>query len=72
MRDNKTANTLHLVDVLQATHGPHPTGRPALVSWISAELDKTPGDAGVRRLLVVYPAHRATLSDVHSQNQAGD
>jgi len=26
----------------------------------------------VRRLLVDYPAHRATLSDVHSQNQAGD
>jgi hypothetical protein len=72
MRDNKTANTLHLVDVLQATHGPHPTGRADLVSWISAELDKTPGDDGVRRLIAAYPAHRAALDgmlgDMHSTN----
>lgn len=68
MRHNKTANTLYLLDVLQATHGPHPAGRQALVQWISAELDKTPGDDGVRRLLVDYPAHRATLGATHSHN----
>lgn len=72
MRDNKTANTLYLVSTLQERHGPHPTGRPALVQWISDELDKTPGDDGVRRLIAAYPAHRAALDgmlgDMHSTN----
>lgn len=61
MRDNRTTNTLHLVDVLQRDHGPYPLGRPALVTWISDELEKTPGDAGVRRLIEHYPAHLASL-----------
>jgi hypothetical protein len=69
MRDNRTANILHLVDVLQRDHGPYPAGRQALITWIGAELEKTPGDAGVRRLLVDYPAHLASvLSDIDSQN----
>ena len=68
MRDNRTANLLHLVSVLQEQHGLYPLGRPALLTWLGAELDKTPGDAGVRRLLVDYPAHLATLSDIDSQN----
>ena len=61
MRDDKTVNLLHLLDVLQEQHGPYPLGRPALVTWLSAELDKTPGDAGVRRILADYPAHLAKL-----------
>jgi hypothetical protein len=61
MRDNQTVNILHLLDVLQAEHGPYPAGRPALVTWLTAELEKTPGDAGMRRLIEQYPAHLATL-----------
>lgn len=72
MRDNKTANTLHLIDTLQADHGPHPAGRAALVTWISDGLDETPGEAGVARLIAAYPAHRAALDrmlgDMHSTN----
>lgn len=73
MRDNKTANVLHLVSTLQAAHGPYPAGRPALVAWLSDELEKTPGDDGVRRLIAAYPAHLVSLlGDTDSQNQAGD
>ena len=70
MRDNQTVNLLHLLDVLQRDHGPYPLGRPAFVTWLTAELEKTPGDAGVRRIQADYPAHLASLlSEVHSQNQ---
>lgn len=61
MRDNQTVNILHLLDVLQAEHGPYPLGRPALVTWLTAELEKTPGDAGVARIEAEYPEHLATL-----------
>ena len=61
MCDNKTTNILHLLHVLQAEHGPYPAGRPAFVTWLTAELEKTPGDAGVRRLIEQYPAHLDTL-----------
>jgi hypothetical protein len=61
MRDNQTTNILHLLQVLQAEHGQYPLGRPAFVTWLTAELEKTPGDAGVRRLIEQYPAHLATL-----------
>lgn len=63
MRDNFTGNILHLINVLQTEHGPYPLERPAFVTWLSAELDKTPGDAGVQRLITEYPAHLASLRD---------
>lgn len=47
MRDNHTGNILHLIAVLQTEHGQYPLGRQAFVTWLSDELDKTPGDAGV-------------------------
>ncbi|MNF37793.1 hypothetical protein D3C76_365940 [compost metagenome] len=69
MRDNRTAHTLHLVSVLQERHGPYPLGRAALITWIGAELDTTPGDAGVRRIEAAFPAHLVSLlSDTDSQN----
>jgi hypothetical protein len=69
MRDDRTAHMLHLVSVLQERHGPYPLGRPALLTWLSAELDNTPGDDGVRRILGDYPAHLVSLlSDIDSQN----
>jgi hypothetical protein len=61
MRDNKTANLLHLVSVLQEQHGPYPLGRQDLVAWLSDALDKTPGDAGVRRIAAEFPKHLASL-----------
>ena len=69
MRDDKLGLTFHLIDTLQAEHGPHPAGRAALVTWISDGLDETPGEAGVARLIAAYQAHRASLlSDTDSQN----
>lgn len=61
MHDDKTVNLLYLITVLQTAHGPYPLGRAALLTWLSAELEKTPGDAGVQRLIADYPAHLAGL-----------
>jgi hypothetical protein len=73
MRNNFTANILHLFDVLQTEHGPYPLGRPSFVNWLSAELNKTPGDDGVRRLITEYPVHLASLKgDRNSLNSYQD
>ncbi|MNB80016.1 hypothetical protein D3C81_1748720 [compost metagenome] len=61
MRDHYTGNMLHLISELQERHGPYPLGRPGLVTWLSGELTKTPGDAGVLRILADYPVHLAWL-----------
>jgi hypothetical protein len=64
MRNNYTVNILYLLDVLQSEHGAYPLGRPAFVTWLGAELDKTPGDAGVQRLIAEYPEHLKSLLGV--------
>lgn len=61
MRDDRTANLLYLIAELQERYGPYPLGRPALVTWLCAKLDVTPGQAGVDQVLDDYPGHIAEL-----------
>lgn len=38
MNNDRTANLLYLLDAIQRRYGPH-LDRPALVRWLSAQLD---------------------------------
>jgi len=60
MKDDRTARTFYLLDVLQRDV-PYPLGRAALITWIEAQLDQNPGDAGTQKVIADFPEHLARL-----------
>ncbi len=69
MRDYRTARVLNLIAVLEG-YRPHPSGRSALVEWITQELDAGPsdpddagpGDATEQSIIEKYPSYLDQIS----------